>query len=154
MQLAAPASMLPAGFSVPQISRLVGVSVNTVRRRMTLYGLSVQSLYSPLNDTNGGLRSRLPQFMTARVFSKCSSEGITGHCKSSTTANIRQYASQIQLKTVDPGPEGGSSDPNDSTVSERYFRPLYIRSHLHTRVISSFSSPTNLFEELEYSTSR
>ena len=101
--------MLQAGFSVPQVSRLVGVSVSTVRSRMTLYWLSVQSLYSPLNDesSNGGLPSRLPQFnndMTARVFSECSSEGITGHCKSSTTANIRQYASQIQLKTVDPGP--------------------------------------------------
>ena len=102
---------------------------------MTLYGLSVQSLHSP-ESSNGGLPSRLPQFnidMTARVFSMCSSEGITGHCKSSTTAKIRQYASQIQLKTVDPGPEGGSSDLNDSTV-RRYLRDtlgLYTQPPAH-----------------------
>ena len=119
-----------AGFLVPQISRLVGVSVSTVCRRMTLYGLSVQSLHSPLNDesSNAGLPSRLPQFnndMTARVISE--------HCKSSTTAEIRQYASQIQLKTVDPGPEGGSSDLNDSTV-RRYLRDtlgLYTQPPAH-----------------------
>ena len=42
--------LLQVGFSVPRISCLLGVSVSTVRRRMTLYGLSVQSLYTPLNN--------------------------------------------------------------------------------------------------------
>ena len=42
--------LLEAGFSVPTISCLVSASVSTVRRRMALYGLSVQSLYTPLND--------------------------------------------------------------------------------------------------------
>ena len=59
--------LLHVGFSVPQISRLVGVSVSTVRRRMTLYGLSVQSLYTPFNDDQlDGIVSELQaQFPTA-----------------------------------------------------------------------------------------
>ena len=37
--------LLEAGFSVPEISNLVGVSVSTVRRRMSCYSLSVRSIY-------------------------------------------------------------------------------------------------------------
>ena len=43
-------SLLENHFNVPQISRLLGVSDKTVRRRMTEYGLSVTSTYSNLTD--------------------------------------------------------------------------------------------------------
>ena len=42
--------LLEAGFSVPAISNLVGVSVSTVRRRMSCYSLSVRSMYSSCTD--------------------------------------------------------------------------------------------------------
>ena len=42
--------LLQTGFSVPQISHLIGVSISTVQRRMTCYGLSVQSTYSSFSD--------------------------------------------------------------------------------------------------------
>ena len=37
-------------FSVPQIAQLLGVSVSTVRRRMSLYNLSICATYSPMTD--------------------------------------------------------------------------------------------------------
>lgn len=42
--------MLELGFSVPKIRVLIGVSVSTVRRRMSFYGLSVQALYTSMSD--------------------------------------------------------------------------------------------------------
>lgn len=37
-------------FSVPQIANLLNVSVSTIRRRMTLYNLSVRATYSNISD--------------------------------------------------------------------------------------------------------
>ena len=42
--------LIQTRFSVPQIANLVGVSVSTVRRRMTDYNLSIRSTYCSLND--------------------------------------------------------------------------------------------------------
>ena len=44
------ATLLESKLTVPQIAEILGVSVRTVRRRMTDYGLSVRSLYSNLTD--------------------------------------------------------------------------------------------------------
>ena len=37
-------------FSVPQIAQLLGISVSTVRRRMSCYNLSIRSTYSMITD--------------------------------------------------------------------------------------------------------
>ena len=37
-------------FSVPQVSEMLGVSIRTIRRRMTEYGLSVAAQYATLTD--------------------------------------------------------------------------------------------------------
>lgn len=37
-------------FSVPQIAQLMGVSVSTIRRRMSDYNLSIRSTYYPITD--------------------------------------------------------------------------------------------------------
>ena len=37
-------------FSVPQIAEMFGVSVSTLRRRMTEYGLSISATYSSISD--------------------------------------------------------------------------------------------------------
>ena len=42
-------------FSVPQIAQLLGVSISTVRRRMSSYNLSVRSTYSPMTDSKSTL---------------------------------------------------------------------------------------------------
>ena len=37
-------------FSVPQVAEMFGVSISTVRRRMTEYGLSISATYSSISD--------------------------------------------------------------------------------------------------------
>ena len=44
--------LLDSRFSVPQISNLLGVSVSTVRRRMSDFNLSVQATYSLIADAD------------------------------------------------------------------------------------------------------
>ena len=44
------AYLLEKRFTVPQISHMLQVSIRTVRRRMTEYGLSVRALYSQMTD--------------------------------------------------------------------------------------------------------
>ena len=42
--------LLALGFSDPNIANVLGVSLSTVRRRMSEYGLSVRALYSVISD--------------------------------------------------------------------------------------------------------
>ena len=42
--------LLDMGFTGPQIATTIGVSLSTVRRRMTEYGLSIKALYSDITD--------------------------------------------------------------------------------------------------------
>lgn len=42
--------LLDIHLSVPKIARIVGVSISTVRRRMTQYGLSVHDTYSVISE--------------------------------------------------------------------------------------------------------
>ena len=42
--------LLDVNMSVPKIYRLLGVSISTIRRRMTEYGLSVHDTYSSIDD--------------------------------------------------------------------------------------------------------
>ena len=44
------ACLLEKRFTVPQIADIIGVSIRTVRRRMTEYQLSIHALYSQLTD--------------------------------------------------------------------------------------------------------
>ena len=43
--------LLENRFTVPQISNMMGVSVSTIRRRMSALGLSVTGYYSNLSDS-------------------------------------------------------------------------------------------------------
>ena len=42
--------LLAVGFSGPNVTDVLGVSLSTVRRRMSEYGLSVRALYSVISD--------------------------------------------------------------------------------------------------------
>lgn len=53
--------LLGHGFSVPRISKMMGVSISTVRRRMTVYGLRVGSTYSRI--TNEELDNKIAHFL-------------------------------------------------------------------------------------------
>ena len=44
------AFLLEKRFTLPQIAGILGVSVRTIKRRMSKYGLSVHSLYTQLSD--------------------------------------------------------------------------------------------------------
>ena len=43
-------SLISMHLSVPQIARIIGVSVSTIRRRMSEYNLSIQGTYSMISD--------------------------------------------------------------------------------------------------------
>ncbi len=43
--------LLENRFTVPQIARMIGVSISTIRRRMHNFGFSVRALYSDISDT-------------------------------------------------------------------------------------------------------
>lgn len=53
--------LLEFNFSVPEIARLFDVSVATIRRRMTQYGLKVMDTYSSISDED--LRTEVLQFV-------------------------------------------------------------------------------------------
>ena len=42
--------MLEENFSVPDIAKILGVSVSTIRRRMTDFGLSVHQMYTKISS--------------------------------------------------------------------------------------------------------
>ena len=44
--------LLQSRFSVPDISHLLGVSISTIRRRMTEFNLSVHETYAPISDSD------------------------------------------------------------------------------------------------------
>ena len=44
--------LIEGHFSVPEISKLLGVSTRTVERRMSEYGLNIRQSYSQINDSD------------------------------------------------------------------------------------------------------
>ena len=45
-------TLISTHFTVPQIAQIIGVSVSTIRRRMSEYNLSIRSTYSTMSDTD------------------------------------------------------------------------------------------------------
>ncbi len=84
--------LLHLGFKCPQIAAVIGVSLSTVRRRMTEYGLSVTALYS--NITNRELDTLITQIMGN--FPNCGYRMVEGHLLRQghriTHARIRVHA--------------------------------------------------------------
>lgn len=73
--------LLKAGFSVPQIAHLIGVSISTVRRHMTCYDLSVRSMYTPLSDEQldsliSDAQRQFPNAGNRQMYGLLSSRGI------------------------------------------------------------------------------
>ena len=69
------AFLLEKKFTVPHIAGILGVSVQTIRRRMSEYGLSVHSLYTQLSDEE--LDEIVADVQT--LFPTCGNRQMQGH---------------------------------------------------------------------------
>ncbi len=86
-------------FSVPQISQLLGVSIRTVRRRMSENNMSIRSTYSQLSD------NQLEEVITdiQRLFPNCGNRQMYGHLIS---RGIRVQYHRVQETQSRVDPEG------------------------------------------------
>ena len=89
--------LLSMNFTVPQISTILGVSVRTVRRRMSDYGLSVRSLYSTISDSDlehliSGIQEQYPG---------CGNQQMQGHLIS-RGVRVQQHRVREMQRRIDP----------------------------------------------------
>ncbi|XP_067259235.1 uncharacterized protein [Chanodichthys erythropterus] len=89
--------LLESHFRVPDIARIFGVSIRTIRRRMSEYGLSVRQTYSDITDEQ--LRQVVSAFLVN--FPNAGRRSVTGHL-SSCGIRVQQHRVRLTLKAVDP----------------------------------------------------
>ena len=91
------AFLLEKHFTVPHIAAILGVSVRTVRRRMTEYDLSVHALYSQVSDQelDDIVRDIQTQFPT------CGNRQMQGHLMS-CGIRVQQYRVRESQRRIDP----------------------------------------------------
>ena len=85
-------------FSVPQIAQLLGVSVRTVRRRMSVAGLSIRSTYSQLSDDQlddlvGSIQQQFPHCGNRQMFGHLTSRGV----------RVQYHRVRESQRRIDPG---------------------------------------------------
>ena len=89
-------SMLELRFSMPQISKILGVSVRTIRRRMSLYSLHVRDFYSNMSDSEldavVDIKSRFPS---------CGNRQMQGHFQA-RGIRVQQCRVRESQRRVDP----------------------------------------------------
>lgn len=74
-------SLIESHFTVPQISKILGVSISTIRRRMSSLNLSVQSTYSQITNAEldnivGGAQQQYPNWGNRQMYGYLVSRGI------------------------------------------------------------------------------
>ena len=84
-------------FSVPMIAEILNVSVSTVRRRMTDYGLSVRQLYSSISDQELDEIVREIQLQ----FPNCGNIQMKGHLLS-RGIHVQQHRIRESQRRIDP----------------------------------------------------
>lgn len=89
--------LIENGFSVPQIPDMVGVSVRTIRRRMTEFGLSIRAQYSTISDTE---LDRIVREVQTQ-FPMCGNRQMQGHLFS-RGYRIQQSRVREAQRRVDP----------------------------------------------------
>lgn len=89
--------LLHLGFKCPKIAEVLGVSLSTVRRRMSEFGLSVSALYSQINDHQ--LDVLVSQIK--HEFPNCGSRLMHGHLVS-RGHRVSQARVRESLHRVDP----------------------------------------------------
>ena len=89
--------LIENGFSVPQMSDMVGVSVRTIRRRMTDFGISIRAQYSTIAD--GELDRLVSEFQAQ--YPLCGNRQMQGHLLS-RGYRIQQSRVRESQRRVDP----------------------------------------------------
>lgn len=115
--------LIESQFTVPQIADLIGVSVRTVYRRMSQYGLSIRSTYSELTDQElDDLTSDIH-----REFPMCGSKQMKGHL---TSRGFRVQQSRVResLRRIDPE---GTVARRLQAINRRCYRVAAPRSLYH-----------------------
>ena len=91
------AFLLEARFSVPRMADILGVSVRTIRRRMSEYNLSVHMFYSDISDSD---LSRIIQDIQLQ-FPTCGNQQMQGHLLSQGI-RVQQHRIRDLQRQVDP----------------------------------------------------
>lgn len=89
--------LLEHRFSVPQIADMLGVSVSTIRRRMTEYGLSVAATYSTLSDDDPDTLTKEIQ----QIFPMCGNRQMMGQLLA-RGVRVQQYRVRESQRRIDP----------------------------------------------------
>ncbi len=89
--------LLEKRFTVPQIAGILGVSIRTVRRRMTEYDLSVRAYYSELNDDQ---LDRIVEEIQVQ-FPTCGNRQMQGHLLA-RGIRVQQHRIREAQRRVDP----------------------------------------------------
>lgn len=107
-------SLMSSCFSVPQIADILSVSVRTVRRRMSEYGLSIRSCYSTLAP------QQLDTIVSAiqQEFPLCGYRQMIGHLRS-RGYRVQQSLVRESQRRVDPG---GCAMRRLSAIHRRVYR--------------------------------
>ena len=89
--------LIESRFSVPQIAGLLGVSVSTIRRRMSTYDLSIRSTYASITD------ERLDELVASvqRLFPNWGNRQMYGHLVSHGI-RVQYYRVRESQSRVDP----------------------------------------------------
>ena len=106
--------LLAMGFSGLEISNAIGVSLSTVRRRMTQYGLTIGSLYSDITDQD--LDSIVSQIKV--LFPNCGFRMMQGHLFNQGH-RISQARIRESLQRIDPD---GVAIRWSATIERRTYR--------------------------------
>ena len=89
--------LIENGFSVPQISEMIGVSIQTIHRRMSEYGLSISAQYSILTDYE--LDSIVSDIQSQ--FPMCGNRQMQGHLLS-RRYRVQQTRIREAQRRIDP----------------------------------------------------
>ena len=84
-------------FSVPQIAEMFGVSISTVRRRMTEYGLSISATYSSITDEELDALVKYIQIM----FPMCGNRQMLGQLLA-RGVRVQQHRVRESQRRIDP----------------------------------------------------
>ncbi|XP_072559959.1 uncharacterized protein [Paramormyrops kingsleyae] len=89
--------LLQFNFTIPQMSNMLGVSLKTVRRRMSEYDLSIHSTYSQISQDD--LQKMISDFITE--FPESGYKKVTGFLRS-VGVRVQQKRIREALRLVDP----------------------------------------------------
>ena len=110
-------------FSVPQMSSIIGVSVRTIERRLSTYGISIRETYANITDTE--LQSIVASIQTEHPM--CGNRQMRGHllARGFRVQQVRIWEAQ---RSVDPE---GSLMRRLQTINRRHYSVPGLRSLYH-----------------------